>query len=510
MQRSYAAYLGLFCALALAAALRWPELSDSLWLDELHTAWCASGSWADVAPRARIGNHSPLYFYLPRLAMTVGSASEITLRFPSFLAGLALVPLVGRLAWRWTSDAAAGWFAATLVAIDRHLIFYSQEARPYAWLQLLAWCHAAVVWKLKHQPTLRLRLAFVAGAVLMFHLHYTAALFCLGEAVFLLWVAAVGWRTAAPYRWRHLFTDWLIIALGWAPAISHLLMLAPNRQAWKSFVPRLSLSGAVPELNQIFHLNVYLLLPLAAVVGAALWHHYRTKLDWRKPDGTSVLLVTLLLLIPAGIAWIVTLTDQAPLFFRRYLTPSLLAPIATAALCMSSLPSSWLRGAIAALTIGLSVFTSGMVQQYSRDGRLFGARLQDWRGAVQFVNQYADPSLDVALVRGGYLEADKLRQRHTKLLEEYCLAPVNSLYRLQIQAISLPTTNASRLDAIQQEPLLRNRRIWFIFNGDVKSHQSFMANVEEHFRSQGAIASSDFVQTFGEVLVFRVVVNSER
>src|SRR5689334_23229669 len=97
-----APYIGLVIAVLLAAALRLPQMSDSLWLDELHTAWCASGSLADVAPRASIGNHAPLYFYLPYVTTSVFGLSEFNLRLPSLIAGLALVAVVGTLVWQWT------------------------------------------------------------------------------------------------------------------------------------------------------------------------------------------------------------------------------------------------------------------------------------------------------------------------------------------------------------------------------------------------------------------------
>ena len=43
----------------LGAYLRGRCAGESLWVDELHTAWVVADGWQEVAPRARIGNHSP-------------------------------------------------------------------------------------------------------------------------------------------------------------------------------------------------------------------------------------------------------------------------------------------------------------------------------------------------------------------------------------------------------------------------------------------------------------------
>src|SRR4051794_14964681 len=76
----------------VALALRIPPLGDSLWLDELHTAWCAIGPLDEVASRAALGNQSPVFFGLEWLLVGVVGESEVALRLPSLLAG-TLLPL---------------------------------------------------------------------------------------------------------------------------------------------------------------------------------------------------------------------------------------------------------------------------------------------------------------------------------------------------------------------------------------------------------------------------------
>src|SRR5437762_14037393 len=87
--------MALFLVVAIGAALRLWQARESLWLDELHTAWCAGGSLADVAPRAMIGNQSPLFFWLEWLIVRLLGSSEWTLRLPSIVAG-PLLPGAGQ------------------------------------------------------------------------------------------------------------------------------------------------------------------------------------------------------------------------------------------------------------------------------------------------------------------------------------------------------------------------------------------------------------------------------
>src|SRR3954464_10090950 len=87
----------------VGAALRIQPLSESLWLDELHTAWCAVGPLDDVARRAAIGNQSPLYFWLEWFLVGILGPSEFSLRLLSIAAGSLLPIATFLLARRWST-----------------------------------------------------------------------------------------------------------------------------------------------------------------------------------------------------------------------------------------------------------------------------------------------------------------------------------------------------------------------------------------------------------------------
>src|SRR5262245_44362220 len=86
----------------LGAVLRLWQIREPLWVDELHTSWCAMGAWSDVSVRAHLGNQSTPYFFLSWLSIRLCGNSEWGLRLPSLIVGLALIPTAYYVAKRWS------------------------------------------------------------------------------------------------------------------------------------------------------------------------------------------------------------------------------------------------------------------------------------------------------------------------------------------------------------------------------------------------------------------------
>ena len=104
---------------ALAAVLRAWQTNESLWIDELHTSWVVSDDADSIAGRAAVGNQSPLFFYVVKASTFGFGMTELALRLPSLIAGMALVPLVFFACARWTKSTCAGLFAAVVVALEQ-------------------------------------------------------------------------------------------------------------------------------------------------------------------------------------------------------------------------------------------------------------------------------------------------------------------------------------------------------------------------------------------------------
>ena len=506
--------LGRGCLLAavvgLAFWLRIGQATESLWLDELHTSWVVADGVQQLVPRATIGNYSPAYFGLVWAVTKCAGASEVYLRLPSILAGTALVAGVCLVVVHWTASWSAGLLAALLVALDRHCVFYAQEARPYALVQLLGLLHVVVFGCLVYRPHLALRATWIATGAVLFYLHYTAALLFVAEVVFYgvvrlggdshcadasgFWppLAGVSGLGTPPspragtlgYRWRQLVTDVAWLGIGLLPAIPHVREIAQRRQDWSSFVPARSW-WRIWELADVFPLDVYVLAPL--VILALAW--MGARMSRRRPAAAFCgvcelrwfLLVLCWFLVPLGIAWAVTAQGYAPLFFRRYLMAAAVAPILGTALCCAACPSALWRAVLAITVVGLSIYEGGLVSQWRQDGRVIGDRNQDWRSAVEYVRERARADAPV-FVRSGLIEAERWYDSPEDLRREYCLLPVLGLYRLdQPREIlfPLPIRPPAVLSADARRRVLACGQAWCLVQGSEPS----VARFEEALRS---------------------------
>jgi mannosyltransferase len=182
----------LLAALTIAAAaLRFATIDvQSYWFDEALTAKLVAMPFGDMLhdiPRTELT--PPLYYVLAWPWAHVIGTQEAALRALSALFGIAAVP-VAWLIGRELVSRTVGLFAAALVAFNPLLVWYSQEARPYSLLMLLAalsLLFAARAARLRSARELGLWALASALALLT---HYFAAFLVVPEAIWLVWL----WR----------------------------------------------------------------------------------------------------------------------------------------------------------------------------------------------------------------------------------------------------------------------------------------------------------------------------
>ena len=476
--------LGLI--VGLSAVLRVAQIRESLWLDELHTGWTVADGVAAIVPRAQVGNQSPAYFLLVWGESQMLGLSEATLRLPSVTAGVALVLVFFGVVERWTGSHSAALLAALLAALDRNCIFYAQEARPYACVQLVGLSQLYVFWTLCSRPTRGRRVGWVLTSWMLFYLHYTSALLIAGELLaYAILAMRPPWRPA--YRPVQLVADLGVWLLGCLPAMPHLVDIAARRTNWELFIPRQPLWN----VWTILPLTWYLALP-TAICGAA-WgcralgrhrfvvrsvdasRHHRDRLEappipWL--DLRSLIFVLAWLFVPLSLAWACTYMDIARLFSLRYVIGAALAPIAFTGLCFAACPGRLARLAMAvAVTIAV-VGESGMLDQLRYDGRVLGDRNQDWRAAVAALNGHRQHVRLPVFVRSGLIEADALRTHPESWLREYCLLPVTGIYRVAgdpRDLTPLPTSQPERLGEADRRRILAAGGGWFLVLGRPES-----------------------------------------
>ena len=127
---------GGLAAIGLVLRLcRWT--SDELWPDEAFLGYVSGLSLQEILPLTWDENTPPLAHYLVAISERLFGPGEAALRLPSLLAGSLLAPAT-YLAGRSFLGERTGLFAGIICVFSPIHIFYSQIARAYALLPLLA------------------------------------------------------------------------------------------------------------------------------------------------------------------------------------------------------------------------------------------------------------------------------------------------------------------------------------------------------------------------------------
>lgn len=122
----------LILILCLGLVLRLINLNQSLWLDEAITALAVkNNTFLQLISKFAPGDfHPPLYYFVLKLWTSFFGFSEISLRLPSVIFGLATVFLVYKIA-KFLFDSKVALVAALFLACNPLAVYYSQEARMY-------------------------------------------------------------------------------------------------------------------------------------------------------------------------------------------------------------------------------------------------------------------------------------------------------------------------------------------------------------------------------------------
>jgi len=421
----------------LAAANRGLALGDRLWLDELHTSWVVTDSVADVGPRARLGNQQPLYFYLPWITINLLGEREWTLRLPSYLAGIALIPAAYALARWFTASHLAGLVVAALVMLDRQAMFYAQEARGYALVQLAAVGQFALVYGLitSQRPLKKLRAGLVLLSAVMFYLHYTTAL--LAAAAWLAIVISKLIHRKWEYRSRDAALDLAAYVLLIAPTLPHLRQIAQRRENWAEFVPQ---PDRLEVLN-LFPLDVYLLAPL--VLGGILIAFDRLRnrsrgksqpADGGLQPSTFVPAATVTacwLLVPLTFALISTQSDLARIYFPRYLIGASVAAMLVAGLAVGLQRRPAARLTICTALLYLAAWRGGWLHPDAYSEAIFIHSNENWRDAVAAIETRDPNGTQPVLIEPGLIETRSWHASSDPLKRAFCSLPVRGIYDLE-------------------------------------------------------------------------------
>lgn len=442
---SQATLLLLLATTAIGVFLRVRVCGESLWLDELHTAWAAMVGDAELADRARLGNNGSLYFYCVRVVTQIFGEHEWSLRLPSVIAGGLLIPGTFFVCRFWRCATTTSLLAAALVAIDRNAFFFACEARPYALVQLFGLAHIVLFTRLlSGRKRTWTWILWVLSGIGLFHLHCTSTLVIGAEVVayfVLRWLAY-----PIKVQPRYLLIGFVIIALGMLPGLGLIFSIAQRRENWSHFV---KVTRNPLKMLTLYPVVLYLLVPL--LLGSALpaarnllgrvgaSPEQDTELE---PRETHSYLMPLLVcgfcfVLPIVVAWALTEADVVRLFFRRYLIASsvVLAPL-TASLI------SWLARrprdmqTVSGLVFAIAIVGALLGSDYTNRVR------EDWRSAAQMINNSSHEQ--PVVLYSGLIETDAWHDTTDAAHKAYCEFPLRGIYAVDAEReiISLPRTRS--------------------------------------------------------------------
>ena len=353
----------------LTIAGAWLRLSHlgakSLWLDEGATVALARTSWRHFAWVWWHGEASlqTVYFLLMRGWMH-GGLSEVWLRLPSALFGIASIPLLYMVA-RKLMPAGPALAGTALLTFSPAAIYYSQEARSYS-LAILLVLLSTYFFVLAVECGRRRDWAlWTLLGIASFYTHYFAALVVVAQAISLFF-------KAPPVPWRKAFVCGSLILLAALPGLSYVFR-APPENLHFLWMPR-----ATPR--EIWHLakffggsGVKVAVALVLwVAGVSMIFRQRRAVEagsfWRG------VLIVLWATVPAIILGMISIRE--PLFLQRYMVFSLPATVLLAALGMEAL-GKWRIGLV--LVVGLCAMSLPTIVRQYRKPR------ENWRAASDVV-----------------------------------------------------------------------------------------------------------------------------
>jgi uncharacterized membrane protein len=252
MTRSWFA-LGVLVCTAVAAAVRVATLgAKSFWVDEAVTVSLVDQSFGAMLRTIPNSESTPyLYYVLAWLWAQLFGVGEAGLRSLPALLGSALVP-VTYLAGRELGSRRVGLAAAALVAVNPLLVWYSQEARAYALLVLLAALATLFFFRALNRGTGGALVGWAITSAAALATHYFALFLVVPEALFL--IRRFGGRRA------------MLLAIGFVAAVGlSLLPMALQQLENPRWIAESGLASRLAQIPAIFLIGFEVPVPWALV-----------------------------------------------------------------------------------------------------------------------------------------------------------------------------------------------------------------------------------------------------
>jgi 4-amino-4-deoxy-L-arabinose transferase-like glycosyltransferase len=251
-------------------------LVRGIWVDEAISIHQAHMSLSGMLHNLRAtDNHPPLYFLILWATVRVLGYGQLAVHIPTIIAGTLLIPAV-YITGRELFDRRTGVLAAVFTSFAPLLIWYAQEARPYAFFMLFATLAVWAQMRVLRDGRIRYWVAYGALTIALIYTHYFSLI---PIAIQQIAFGAVIWhRSKHGEPVKALITGywvtWIAIAIAVAPLVGYIHQQFANdvltgQGMTGSGAP--SAGAASTGVSQTGHPDVYALL---ANFVWALWGYH--------------------------------------------------------------------------------------------------------------------------------------------------------------------------------------------------------------------------------------------
>ncbi|MCL4416438.1 MAG: glycosyltransferase family 39 protein [Actinobacteria bacterium] len=371
----------IWLILLLAFALRLINLNQSLWLDEaINVIYAKSSDFWWFVTKYPIGDfHPPGWFVILWAWSHVFGFSENAVRLPSMILGVATVGLTFLLG-KELFNKKVGLLAAFLLAIAPLHIYYSQEARMYAFSAFAVTSSFYFLNRLIQNKRLA-GFGFVISLILVLYSDYLAYLVIPSQIIYLLWIKGINRKILLGYfmaavvliPWLNIFPLQLQTGLnkaiglpGWGQVVGgsnvkDLLMIPVKTFFGRAVMFDKTLYVVISALVGISYGFVFL------YAFKKINRQLKLSLSW--------------IVIPVALAFLISFFVPVLSYFRLiYILPAFYLILGKS---LAELPK---KVAIAVLIFIYLVSIASLVGYYL-DPRF---QREDWRQAVNFVSQNLD------------------------------------------------------------------------------------------------------------------------
>ena len=368
-----------------------------LWLDEYGTWWVVSAStWAEVAKRAiNFQGQSPFYFFIVKLFTTTLGEGTFQLRLPSVIFGILTLAIAYRLARQIFRDRDLTLVSVAVFSINEPLIWFSQDARPYALALFLALLSISLFLDFLKSRRLAISLLYAGATALLIYAHFLFGFVLLFQIVFA--AITLGWRDLFSRRW--LMTLGLIVVLC-LPSTSQILHLYQRRQTL-DWIPHIVQSIQASSLARNFADPWALLLATASLLSIGI-KPFATRGTLRDE---ALRFLLLWLCVPlVGIGSVATMIGVSFLEPRYILFVYPAGFYLWAWLILHSKPANWLRWLPPAVFIAATVIVS-LIPNLVESNTFRHSEKLGWREAARTLAANGHPG-DLVIFYSAFIEAD--------------------------------------------------------------------------------------------------------